>query len=325
MRKNAPARVLTLVNVSTSLSIVRFLVARMEDWCSPLDVCLYSVLVIICSHLYGVDYQLLLLSRRLSYLMLVERIRPFTRIWQSARTLLHIQSVIVNVGIIIILSLVPERWAKSAEGSIIVTAVQYMFADIFDFLADWDEAKFSVLAVAGVVMWWLTLEQQKGNRSHLCMLALEIISSIVVNVVIGVLLGGAWGNRDLKLLYLMISITLAHGASCIVSVAEPTRDFMVFSVASVVSEVMGGNPILWASVLLPVIMGMGYWPGPNVWATHCALIVFVNLLVGASLGYIHRLAVYDTFVTLKTAALVLQFALHEAALLVQGAAGGGGG
>jgi hypothetical protein len=163
-------------------------------------------------------------------------------------------------------------------------------------------------------MWWLTLEQQKKHRSQLCILALEIISSIVVNVVIGVLLKGAWGNRDLRLLYLMISITLAHGASCIVSVAESTRDYMVYSVASVISEVMGDNPVLWAVALVPGIMGLRHWPGENAWATHCALIVFVNLLVGTALGYIHRLAVYDTFVTLKTAALVLQFGLHELAV-----------
>lgn len=313
---DSPARILTLVNVSTTLSIVRFLTHRMQDWCNSFDMCLYSILIIMCSHLYGVDYQLLKLSRRLSYLMLVDRIRPYTRMWKEAQMVLHVQSVLVNVGIIAVLSLVPEPWARSAEGVVIVTAVQYMYSDVFDFLTEWGDAKFSVLIVSGAVMWWLTREQQKKNNSHLCALALEILSSIVVNVVIGTLLRGVWGGRDVKLVYLMLSITLAHGVSCFVNVASTTRDYMVYSVASVVSEALGGDPLLWAVALLAAIMGMRHWPGANTWASHCAMIVFVNLLVTAALEYIHRLAVYDTFVTLKTAALVLQFCLHEVAVLL---------
>jgi hypothetical protein len=47
------------------------------------------------------------------------------------------------------------------------------------------------------------------------------------------------------------------------------------------------------------------------WATRVVILVAVNVAVSRMLMYIKTLAAYDTIITLKTSAIVIQFVMHE--------------
>jgi hypothetical protein len=57
------------------------------------------------------------------------------------------------------------------------------------------------------------------------------------------------------------------------------------------------------------------WIGLESWATRVVILVLVNVTVSVAISYIQKLAVYDTVVTLKTSALIIQFVLHEFSVL----------
>jgi hypothetical protein len=87
---------------------------------------------------------------------------------------------------------------------------------------------------------------------------------------------------------------------------------MVFLVASEIASAAHGWT--WVVALLMGTACLRWWPGPRAWITQCMLLVLINVTVESVLTYIEFLAVHDTFITLKTSALVLQFLLHELAI-----------
>lgn len=317
----APQRVLTLVNVSTSMFIVRFLSTHLEDFMGRLDTVLYSVLVIQASNLFGKDYTLLRLSRRLSYLLIVEKIRPLASSWQGSSVFVHIQSLLTNSLIITATALVPQNVAESSEGAIIITAVQFMYSDALNFVTRWRDIRLATLVVCVVAVHYL------GGlklRSHIGRVLVSIGATIGVTVAHTIITewhdgadvvgrDAAFGHgMETRILFLSMVATTAYGCAFFLDVAESTRDYMTFLVASEFAAAAHGWS--WIVILLMGTACMRWWPGPRSWMTQCMLIVLINVIVESVLSYIEFLAIHDTFITLKTSALVLQFLLHEMAL-----------
>jgi hypothetical protein len=327
-------RILNLVSVSTSMAIVSFLCKHLDSWfVSTLDACLYSILFIVVSELFETDNALLPLSRRLSLLVLVEKIRPFTRV-ASGTAALHIESMMSNALIVVATALVPARIAESEDGAVLLTAVQYMYADSMDFAAEWHDIRLSVLLVAIVALHVFNNgmigadgEAARHYRSSkiwstLCAIGSMVCISLILKILLGIVRSVTF-HADAYALHLALIITVVHAAAFFVmDVAGPTSDYMQFNMASEFSNSMIASTQQQSSAAMGwwwihaaavfIVFGMlRWWPGPNMWATQCAMLVFVNLVVFAALQYIKRLAVSDAFITLKTSALVLQFVMHQ--------------
>lgn len=310
-----PQRVLNLVNVSTSMSIVRFLSTHLNDFMGVNDTILYSILVIQASNLFGKDYTLMRLSRRVSYLLIVEKIRPFATAWSRSNMFLHLQSLLTNALIITATALVPQAWAESSEGAVIITSVQFMYCNALNFVIQWRDIRISIFVLCVVVIHVL---ERMRFRSHVWSVLSTIGASISVTIVHAIITD--WpdsGNRfgtgaETRLLYLAVVSTMAYGCAFFLDVAESTRDYLVFLVASEISAAAHGTT--WIIALFMITACLRQWPGSRSWITQCVLIVIVNVIVESVLSYIEFLAVHDTFITLKTSALVLQFLLHEMAL-----------
>lgn len=299
-------RVLSLVNVSTTLTIVRFLTMNLDDWVSPLDTCLYSLLVIMCSELWGPKYEILRLSKRIGLLVLVERIRPFATMWQGIDVFLQVQSVVVNVLVLVLVSLVP----MTEEGSTIVTSVVYMYSSMFDFLAA--QSPMAVLPICAVVIYW---SSDQKHCSRLVGLMVEILGASAASLVIAILALPRHTCHDMRFLFIALVTTMAYGASRVLSVSRSTQDFLVYLIASEASSTLVGWT--WAGFMALAVAILRVWPGPKFWVTDCALVMLVNIIVREALRYIQFLAINDTFITLKTSALVIQFLIHELTLNLQ--------
>ena len=297
-------RVLTLVNVSTTLTIVRFLTMSLNDWISPLETCLYSLLVIMCSELWGPQYQILKLSKRIGLLILVERIRPFATMWQGIDVFLKVQSVVVNVMVLVITSLIP----MTEEGSIIVTSVIYMYSSMFDFLSD-DYSPIVLLPICGVIVGGL---KSNHSMSRLVALLVEVVASSAISLVITILALPRHSFHDMRFLFMALVTTMAFGVSQFLEASESAKDFLIYLIASEAASGLVGWT--WAGFMAMAVAILRVWPGPRFWITDCVLVVLVNILVAEALRYIRLLAVNDTFITLKTSALVIQFLIHEITL-----------
>ena len=84
-------RVMQQINVSTSLSLVRFLGSNLDSMLSALDMCVASVLVLLLSYLVGSEHVLSTLSRRLAILMILEKLKPLIVTVSSGDNIIHIR------------------------------------------------------------------------------------------------------------------------------------------------------------------------------------------------------------------------------------------
>ncbi len=331
--RDASGRILHMVDVAASMSVVRYLLRHMEKGMqlSPLDACLYSVAVIGFTQamMNRVHFQLAALSRRISFLILVEKVRPFVVAWMRdegrggpASWEATGQAVISNGLILIMTALVPREIASTREGAIILTAIQYMYADVLSCVVRrWPDARMAALALGTAALHWLARQR---FRSHLWVVLCDVGSAACVNLVVGLVVdmtevqdegvNGGWA----RLLSLLLVTTMVYSVARFIGIAVAARDYFVFLVASEVPRafmVTGGESdsgwVELACLAAAATLFRTVWPGPRSWMSDCVLVAGVNVAVERVLGYIQRLAVNDTIITLKTSALVLQFMLHE--------------
>jgi len=336
--RDASERILHMVDVAASMSVVRYLLRHMEKGMqlSPLDACLYSVAVIGFTQamMNRVHFQLAALSRRISFLILVEKVRPFVVAWMRdegrggpASWEATGQAVISNGLILIMTALVPREIASTREGAIILTAIQYMYADVLSCVVRrWPDARMAALALGIEALHWLARQR---FRSHLWAVLCDVGSAACVNLVVGLVVdmtavedGGGGGGA--RLLSLLLVTTMVYSVARFIGVAEAARDYFVFLVASEVPRAFLAAPggsgddnsgeegwVVLGCLATAATLFRTVWPGPRSWMSDCVLVAGVNVAVERVLGYIQRLAVNDTIITLKTSALVLQFMLHE--------------
>ncbi len=325
MEREASQRIVYLVQVSTSMSIVRFLSTHLSDFMSQVDMIMYSILIIQISHIIRVDYTLLRLSRRLSYLLIIEKIRPLVITWHDSNMFLHAQSLMVNAMVIMAVSMVPENIANSSEGSVLVTAVTFMYSDVLNFVLGWRDVRLTVFVVSSVAVCLFDRFTPK-SRSLTALSSVGSCISITVMYLtltdwyrggdrVEVVNGRIGGGGETRTLLLVFITAMTYECLVFAGVANYTRDYVIFLVASDISSVTRGW-VCAVAVLGVLVAFQCVFPGPRAWVTQCVLIVLINITVEMVLSYVEFLAVHDTFVTLKTSALVLQFVIHEMAILL---------
>lgn len=303
-------RIMHQINVATTAAVVRFLSTSLRTVLPVIDTSLLSLLLVIGSYLYGQENTLIQLSRRISMLLLVDKLRPLLE--PNSDFFAHVHGLMVNVGIVCLVALVPEWWRNTDEGRVVTTTIIYLYADMFDFVVA--SVRLSVLTVAAALLWVVSAEQKRPGHSHLWDLALQILAIILTNVALTALDGSAqFVAPDARVLQLALQITLIYAASFVFEVAATTEDFLVYSVASTFQQFMVGDWWLWGVFLAGVVGLMRSWFGANVWITQCAVLVLCRVVVSATLRYIQQLAMHDTVITLKAAAIVVQMILHGVA------------
>jgi hypothetical protein len=290
------------VDVTIGIRIARFLAVHLQDLLGQWDVCVMSVLLILISHLVTEENQVVLLGRRLSCLLLLEKITPVLRAVVGYHV--GVQTAMLDVGLLVLLSAVPKSFQEGSEGAIIYTSVVYVFVGM---VGDSPPVWMAPLSLAAIV--WAS-RQEPG--SHLWGQFLMIVGIVCTSNLTTIIANDTQGLQpDAMLLKMCVELVMLGGALQM-SVAESTYDFLLYNMASTIEPVVRGEVVPAFMLLLFLERFLGW----GVWVTRVVLLVFVGLVVDIVLTYIAGLAATDTILTLKVSALVLQFLLHEIGIVL---------
>ena len=304
------------INVASTMAVVEILSVSLHSYMSILDTMALSVLLIAGSYLSGHENTLILLSRRISMLLLVHLLKPAlsSRVPRGLGFFTHMQSLMTNAGIICCLAFVPKWWRETQEGRVVSTAVIYLYTNLLDFVAEYKEMRLGVFMSASIGLWGVSTIQKNGkNFSQLYSLFLEVVAIILSNLILIFLTPTHIPETDGQIIFVGLMITMTYAMSFVFDIAEGTENYLIYAVAAQVEAFVRDDWWFWAIGLAAIFLCLKKWIGPNVWITSCSLLILCDVIVSAALRYVRHLAAHDTVVTLKAAALVVQFILHEAA------------
>jgi hypothetical protein len=293
-------RVMQLINISTSLTLVRFLSEGLEPMLSSLDMCVSSVLVLALT--MGSDHVISTLSRRLAVLLILENVKPFI----VTENFFDIQRIMVNMGIISVLAVVPPALKQSQEAQTLISAIVFMYSDILLFLVAFPDMHLALLVVSFVASCLLSRYEVD---SSIFSTTVQITSIGLVSLAIAIIMEHVEREQDAAVMQLLLMFTVLHCVS-IPSVSS-VEDYLLYRVAGIMQKNITSDAWLWCGFLLLLSKVLSWWIGLRSWATRITILVLVNLVVALMIGYIKTLAIFDTIVTLKTSALVIQFVMHE--------------
>jgi len=302
-------RVMKQVQVSTSLTLVRFLSTSLNDSMGPLDAIVLSALVLAVTYVVGREYVLSPLSRRLAVLLMLEKIRPVLAQHINEGMIFHVHGLMVNAGFLSLLAVIPPSVKQSAEGSVLVQSFIYMYSDIFGFLAEDESLHLTLLCVSFVGLAYLSTFGV--DHSKMTNTMAQVGSMSFTYLVLQILHNKHDSLTETSLLYVLLTFTLLHFLH--LPGLQDVEDYMVYNVAGTVQSYIKSDPWYWCGMLFVVMQVMKAWLTLKSLATQVLVLVIANLAVQTTLTYIKQLAIYDTIVTLKTSALVMQFVVNMAA------------
>jgi len=294
------------VQISTSLILVRFLSVQLKSSLSSLETCVIYTLVIMLSHLMSPAHVLRTLSIRLGVLLLLEEFRPLVSTGQDT-----IMGLIVGVGMLSMVAVVPPSLKSSQEGNLIISSIMYMYSDVLAFVLKWRDERATILVVAIIASQWISRQLEKQDCSPIYRVVLEICAMSIASVVIDITVDINSMQHDTSILFFVLIMTLLHFIP--VRLASNTEGFLLVRIASTLQEFIVKDAWLWCIFLSLLARVLQVWPGSAAWPTQITLLLLVNVAISAMLGYIQYLSMYDTIVTLKASALILQFVVHELA------------
>jgi hypothetical protein len=294
------------IQISTSLILVRFLSVQLRSSLSSLETCVMYTLIILLSHLMGPIHILCTLSIRLGVLLLLEEFRPLVSLGDD-----HLMRLMVGAGMLSIVAVVPPTIRASQEGKLIVSSVMYMYSDVLSFALGWRDAHVTVLIAGALASQWIGLQLERGDCSPIYRVVLDIGSMSIASVVIDIFAGFESPQSDTSILFFLLLMTLLHFVP--VRLASGTESYLLIRVASILQQSITSDAWLWCVFLCLLSRALQVWPGPEAFPTQISLVLFINVAISATLAYIQHLSMFDTLVTLKASALILQFIVHELA------------
>jgi len=299
-------RIMEQVQISTTLILVRFLSVQLKSSLNSLETCVIYALVIIMSHMISPAHVLRTLSIRLGVLLLLEEFRPLVSMGSD-----YMMGFIVGMGMLSMVAVVPPALKSSQEGKLIISSIMYMYSDVLSFVLKWDDAHTTILVMAAMGSQWISLQLDRPDCSPIYRVVLEICSMSVASVVIDIVVDIKSMQQDTTILFFIMIVTLLHFIP--VQLASGTEGYLLVRVASTLQTSINSDEWLWCVFLCLLIRALQLWPGPDAWPTRIALLLLVNVAISSMLDYIQYLSMYDTIVTLKASALILQFIVHELA------------
>jgi len=300
-------RIMKQVQVSTSVTLVRFLSASLESSMSPLETCIFSFLVIAVTYVVGNEYVLSPLSRRLAVLLALEKVRPLLSGQIDDGRIFHVHGLMVNAGFLSLVSVVPPSLKQNEEISTLLQSFIYMYSNIFGFLADEPGMGLALLSVGFVLLaWFTTLRIEMG--SVLSTLK-DVVTISLTYLVLQIIQARSDKLTETALLQILLTFTVLHFLH--MPGMQSIEDYLVFSIANSLQSYVKTDPWYWCLGLGLLMRALAAWLSYEALAVQVLLLVVVNLAVAATLTYIRQLAIYDTVITLKTSALVLQFIVSD--------------
>jgi len=248
------------------------------------------------------DHVISTLSRRLSILLILEKVKPFI----VTENFFDIQRIMVNMGIISVLAVVPPALKQSQEAQTLISAIVFMYSDILLFLVAFPDMHLALLVVSFVVSCLLSRFEVDTS---IFSTTVQITSIGLVSLAIAIIMEHVEREQDAAVVQLLLMFTVLHCVS-IPSVSS-VEDYLLYRVAGILQKNITSDAWLWCGFLLLLSKVLSWWIGLRSWATRITILVLVNLVVALMIGYIKTLAIFDTIVTLKTSALVIQFVMHE--------------
>lgn len=282
------------VSTSTSLIIARFLSKNIHSVISPLDTCILGFLVICCSYVLGRNYQMSILSRRLALLLVVQTIQPM--LMQTISSDVQIQTVMVNVGVISVITIIPFGMSNEVEH--LISSVMYLYSDTLNFLLQWKEEQLSV-ATALVLAFHL-------NTVYVTQPRLQMIVSVSIVTTLSAIVQNSDDQCiDTSILrYSLLLIVLHIVADDSIHEVEAT---LLYAYVAFVESTLPNEPFITTFVAFALSMACKQFIGLHAWPTKACILISTNIFVNSAVQYIQSLAVFDTIITLKTSALMIQY------------------
>jgi len=294
------------VQISTTLILVRFLSVQLKSSLNSLETCVIYSLVIIMSHMMSPAHVLRTLSIRIGVLLLLEEFRPLVSMGHD-----YMMGLIVGVGMLSMVAVIPPALKSSQEGMLIVSSIMYMYADVLSFVLEWRDARATILTIGALISQWISLQLNKTDRSPIYRVVLEICSMSIASVVIDIFVDIESMQPDASILFFIMLMTILHFIP--VQLASGTEGYLLVRIASTLQNSITSDELLWCVFLCLLARALQVWPGPNAWPSQITILLLVNVIISSMLDYIRHLSMYDTIVTLKASALILQFIVHELA------------
>lgn len=292
-------RIINQISTSTSLIIVRFMFQHMKPLLSPLDTIILCTVIICFTYIWGQLHEMVVLSRRLSVLLIVQTLQPMlSNVIESD---IKIQSIILNCGIISIMCVIPENQSNEIES--LITSIMYLYSNVLDFLVAWHKEKLSVLVMLAMGF-WLNNKYTWYNRLQ------QIISISIMTTVSSIVTNTDESHIDAQLFQFSMFLVILHVVS--MDMAHQVEDVIIYSYVEFVQTTLPNEPLITSIMAFFLSLACKVFLGVHTWQTRASILIFTNIIVQSFLNYIQRLAVYDSIVTLKTSALVLQFFIHIA-------------
>jgi len=302
-------RVMRQVQLSTSITLVRFLGVSLSDSMGAFDMVIFSALVLAITYVIGNEYVLSPLSRRLAVLLILEKVRPVLSQHIDDGVIFHVHGLMVNAGFLSLLAVVPARIRQSEEGEMLVRSVMYMYSDIFGFFAE--DRSLHVLLLCCSFVGLALLSNVKSQYSSMFQSIAQILSVSFTYLVLAILQFRLDALSETALLQAVLIITVLHFMH--LPGMEDVEDYMVYNVAGTIQHYIKSDPWYWVAALFALMQMLQAWVSLRSMAVQVLLLVVVNVSVATTITYIKQLAIHDTIITLKTSALVLQFVVNEMA------------
>lgn len=294
------------IEVSTTIYLVRFLSTNLSEYISPLETCVLSLFVWLASHAFSGKHAIAVLSKRVSLLLLLEKIKPLLATHSDGNTLVRIHNIMVNAGLLSVLTIIPAEWRMEKNVIIISNAVVFMFATMYNFLANHREFHTPVFLIA-----MLTIRIKFVKKTRFLSLVQQVHNTAVSNLVITIYETHLESEPHAQILQLLMLVNLFEYVKKFQEMAS-LEDYFVFRVSGLLVARVSDDQVHWALVLLFLHLAMNETKLRTCVMSKILMLSAVDLGLVSVLEYIKRLAVHDTVVTLKTAALLLQFFLNWA-------------
>lgn len=304
-------RTMKQIQVSTSLTLVKFLSLNLSDFLNPLDTCILALLILMLSLMYGHDYVLSSLSRRLAALMILENIRPIIVQHIDKGTMFKIHGLIVNAGFISMIALIPASYKENEEVSILIQSFIYLYSNIFEVLG-MDEELHVVYFSLSIVIILICSKIQSNIKTSMFATVIEIGSTSATFLALNIVqqtLSTSIETRILQLVLIMLSLQFFHLSSL-----TAMHDYMTYQFAVMLLGLITKDVWYWCGFLFLIFEGLKQWIPLDSMPLQVVLVMLPNLVVMNVLAYIRQLAIHDTIITLKTSAIVLQFLIYEMTL-----------
>lgn len=305
-------RVMNQVEVSTTLTLVKFLSSNLGEFLNALDTCILSTVVLLITYVIGREYLLGALSRRLAVLMILEKLRPLIAVHIANGELFKVHGLFINAGFLSIIALIPPSVKTSKEISILIQAFLYLYSNVFDFLSREGSLQLTVLGFGLLSKVWLA--QCKVERNTVFRTLVEIAGIASTYLCFTILQQTLEVDPVAQVLHLLLYFLLfqyLHNPEL-----DAIQDFLIYNFAMILIGFITSDAWYWAGILFVLYQVTSYWLTIKNGFVQVVLIMLSNLVVGSVLQYIRQLAVHDTVVTLKTSALIVQFLIHEFTLRV---------